>query len=87
MGLGGDWGVSTPSEKYDDYGTQLAAFREIAKILGIYSKDSDDTDAPIRIDISAIPMRRERVQTDSEHSIGTAARDGRERCEQVVVED
>lgn len=34
-------------------------------------------------------MRRERVQTDSEHSIGTAARDGREhreRCEQVVVE-
>ena len=26
-------------EKFEDYGTQLAALREIAKILGLYAKD------------------------------------------------
>ena len=49
-------------EKFDDYDTQLAAMREIAKILGIYAKvASDDAPAPMRIDISAIPMHRERA--------------------------
>ena len=46
-------------EKFEDYGTQLAALREIAKILGLYAKDSDDSEVPTIIDISAIPMRRE----------------------------
>lgn len=50
-------------EKFEDYGTQLAASREIAKILGLYSGDSS---APQRIDISAIPMTRERVQSNDE---------------------
>jgi hypothetical protein len=46
-------------EKFEDYGTQLAALREIAKILGLYAKDSDDSREPTRIDVSAIPMCRE----------------------------
>jgi hypothetical protein len=46
-------------EKFEDYGTQLAALREIAKILGLYAKASDDSRVPTRIDISAIPMWRE----------------------------
>src|SRR3979409_814616 len=45
-------------EKFEDYGTQLAALREIAKILGLYAKDSDDPRGPTLIDISAIPRRR-----------------------------
>jgi hypothetical protein len=68
-------------EKFEDYGTPLAAFREIAKILGLYAKDSDDSRAPTRIDISAIPMRREPVPRNDEQSIGTAADDGREHRE------
>ena len=49
-------------EKFEDYGTQLAALREIAKILGLYAKDSDDSRVPTLIDISAIPRRREPYQ-------------------------
>jgi hypothetical protein len=55
-------------EKFEDYGTQLAAVREIAKILGIYAtqvKDSEDENKPIEINISAIPHRRERVADTS----------------------
>jgi hypothetical protein len=66
-------------QKFEDYSTQLAALRETAKILGLYAKDSEE-DVPLRIDISAIPRTRERVQRDDDHSIGTAADDGRERC-------
>ena len=46
-------------EKFEDFGTQLGSVREIAKILGLYAKDSDDSQVPTIIDISAIPMRRE----------------------------
>jgi hypothetical protein len=46
-------------EKCEDYGTQLAALREIAKIFGIYGKDSEGADMPLIIDISAIPIHRE----------------------------
>jgi hypothetical protein len=68
-------------EKFEDYVTQLAALREIAKILGIYPKDPEDADGPVRtINISAIPMRRERV-SDGEQSTGRETGDGRERCE------
>jgi hypothetical protein len=57
-------------QKFQDYGIQLAALREIAKILGIYPKDPEDADGPVRtINISAIPMRRERV-SDGEQSTG-----------------
>src|SRR5260370_38436843 len=39
-------------EKFEDYGTQLAALREIAKILGIYAtqkEDSENERKPVRI--------------------------------------
>jgi hypothetical protein len=68
-------------EKFEDYGTQLAALREIAKISGIYAKDSEDADVPTTINISAIPRCRERVSTNGEQSIGAEAGDGRERRE------
>ncbi len=48
-------------EKFEDYGTQLAALREIAKILGIYAveKDLENENRIRKIDISALPFRRE----------------------------
>jgi hypothetical protein len=67
-------------EKFEDYVTQLAALREIAKILGLYARDSEDAHMPTTINISAIPFRRERV-SDDEHTVGTAAGDGRQRRE------
>ena len=68
------------SERFEDYSTQLAALREIAKILDIYPKDPEDAHRAIRIDVSGIALSRERV-SDGEQSIGTATGDGRERCE------
>ncbi len=68
------------SERFEDYSTQLAALREIAKIFDIYPKDSENADRPMRIDISAIPHNRERV-SDGEQSTGRETGDGRERCE------
>jgi hypothetical protein len=57
-------------QKFEDYGTQLAALREIAKIFDIYPKDPEDADGSVRtINISAIPMHRERV-SDGEQSTG-----------------
>src|SRR5712692_6714959 len=47
-------------QKFEDYGTQLAALREIAKIFGIYAKDSEEAHAPVSINISALPMTRKR---------------------------
>ena len=48
-------------EKFEDYGTQLAALREIAKILGIYAveKDLENENRTCKINISALPFRRE----------------------------
>ena len=70
------WNLKKGSwEKFEDYVTQLAALREIAKILDIYPKDPEDADRPIRIDISAIPFRRERV-SDGEQSTGRETGDG-----------
>lgn len=68
-------------EKFDDHGTQLAALREIGKILGLYAKESRDSRVPTIIDISAIPWRREPVLRDGEQSIGTATGDGSEHRE------
>jgi hypothetical protein len=47
-------------ENFEDYGTQLAALREIAKILDIYprrepGKDSENTNKVLVINTSAIP--------------------------------
>ena len=48
-------------EEFEDYRTQLAAHREIAKILDLYPKESRDSRVPTMINISAIPIRRERA--------------------------
>lgn len=54
-------------EKFDDYDTQLAALREIAKICGIYQKeDSNDARAPMRIDMTGITICREPVDRSIE---------------------
>lgn len=67
-------------EKFEDYGTQLAAIREIVKIFGIHGRDSEGPTVPTIIDISAMSIRRrEPVLRNGEQSIGTAAGDGRER--------
>lgn len=54
-------------EKSEDYGTQLAALREIAKICGIYAtqEDSESENKTLKIDISAIPRHRVRVPDSS----------------------
>ncbi len=46
-----------------------------------FTQRPEDADGSVRtINISAIPMRRERV-SDGEQSTGTETGDGRERCE------
>jgi hypothetical protein len=67
-------------QKFEDYGTQLAALREIAKIFDIYPKDDDANGSVRTINISALPMSRERA-SDGEQSTGRETGDGRERCE------
>jgi hypothetical protein len=60
----------------ENYGTQLAALREIAKILGINPTDKNDSEnenKTFKIDISAIPHRRVPVPASEG--------DGRERSE------
>jgi hypothetical protein len=54
-------------EKFDDYGTQLAALKEIAKILGIYleANELENENKTLKINISAIPRRREPVLDSS----------------------
>jgi hypothetical protein len=53
-------------EKFKDYDAQLAALREIAKISGIYGKDSEDTVVPPIVITNITPIRRERsVDQDS----------------------
>ncbi|HYT23436.1 MAG TPA: hypothetical protein VEW05_24760 [Candidatus Polarisedimenticolia bacterium] len=54
-------------EKFEDYGTQLVALKEIAKIFGIYAtqEDSENENKTLKIDISAIPFRRVRVPDGS----------------------
>jgi len=54
-------------EKFEDYGTQLVALKEIAKIFGIYAtqEDSENENKTLKIAISAIPFRRVRVPDGS----------------------
>ena len=68
-------------EKFEDYATQLAALREVAKIFGIYAKDPDDTDKVVQIHLGSLTPKEFREPTDGKQSIATAAGDGRERCE------
>jgi hypothetical protein len=53
-------------EKFEDYGTQLAALREIAKILGIYlgaDESENDNKPPVVIDLTGMPYAYRRVVT------------------------
>ena len=59
-------------DMFDDYETQLAAAIQIVKIFGGYPSESEDNQAPVMINISALPMRREPVRDGSER---------REHCE------
>ena len=48
-------------EKFEDYGPQLAAIREVFKILGMYptkGKDLENENKTFKIEISAIPSSR-----------------------------
>ena len=68
-------------EKFEDYGTQLAALREIAKILGLYRKDSEGSDVPVMIHLGKLMPKEFREPEDDEQSVGPAAGDGREHRE------
>jgi len=60
-------------EKFEDYGTQLAALREIAKIFGIYAKDPEDTDAPVVIDLGMLTPKEFRKPADGKESEGSSS--------------
>src|SRR5713226_9256384 len=49
-------------EKVEDYGTQLAALREIAKILGIYAT-ADESSGVLRLHLDSMPKRRPTANT------------------------
>ncbi len=51
-------------EKFEDYGIQLAALREIAKIFGIYAKDPEDSDVPVIIDLGGLTPKEFRKPAD-----------------------
>ena len=55
-------------EKFEDYGTQLAAVREIAKILGIYAQegDSENEQKTFTINVTAIRKHLVPVEDSSE---------------------
>jgi hypothetical protein len=67
-------------QKFEDYGIQVAALREIAKILGIYPKEEDPDGSVRTINLTGMSICRERV-SDGERSTGRETGDGRERCE------
>jgi hypothetical protein len=67
-------------QKFEDYGIQVAALREIAKIFDIYPKDDDANGSVRTINISSLPFHREPVN-NGERSTGRETGDGRERCE------
>ena len=53
------WNAKTRTlEKCEDYDAQLAALKEVAKIFGIYRKDSEGSNVPLIIDISSIPAKK-----------------------------
>src|SRR5260370_1281931 len=62
-------------EKFEDYDTQLAALREIAKISGIYGKDSEGTDVPVIIHLGELTPKEFREHADDEHQVGSGASD------------
>lgn len=70
-------------EKFEDYRTQLAALREIAKIFGIYAKDPDDANdaGNVVVYLGGLTPKEFRGPADCKQSIATAAGDGRERRE------
>jgi hypothetical protein len=68
-------------EKFEDYGTQLAALREIAKIFGIYGECSEGVRMPTVINLTGIPRHEYPIPRNGDESIATATGDGREHCE------
>jgi hypothetical protein len=77
------WNPKTRSwEKFEDNRTQVLALRELARILDIYPrKDSEGEDSVTRINISAIPMRRDPVEKATNTRSEQPRGDGRERSE------
>jgi hypothetical protein len=51
-------------EKFEDYGTQLAALREIAKIRGLYRRESEDSDVPVMIHLGKLTPKEFREPAD-----------------------
>jgi hypothetical protein len=68
-------------QKFEDYGIQLAALREIAKIFDIYPKDRDDANGPVMIHLGSLMPKEFRDPAYGEQSTGRETGDGRERCE------
>jgi len=69
-------------EKCEDYGTELAALREIAKILDIYPGEKRENKVGVKVILSpGCPRPGGPVLGNGEQSIGTAAGDGREHRE------
>ncbi len=60
-------------EKFEDYGTQLAALGEIAKILGLYRKHSEGSDVPVMIHLGPLIPREFRERADGEQSVGSSS--------------
>ncbi len=68
-------------EKFEDYPTQLAALKETGKILGIYPAEKSAKDKlPVKVVLVGVPRPGHPIG-DDEQSVGTAVRDGSERCE------
>jgi hypothetical protein len=71
-------------EKFEDYRTQLAALREIAKISGFYAKDPDDDGADERVIIHLGSLMPKEFR-DPKYERPTATGDGREHRERSAV--
>ena len=56
---------------FDDYATQLAALRLILEVLGGFVPEKEE-EKPVMINISAIPMRRERVNDQDAENLQAA---------------
>jgi hypothetical protein len=69
-------------EEFEDSRTQLAALSETAKILDIYPAEEGAGDyIGVKVIIPPDCPRPGRQMGSGEESVGTAARDGSERCE------
>jgi len=73
-------------EKFEDYGTQLAALRETNRIFGVYPKDDlNEEDKVVTIHLGPLSPKGRRELADGEPSMEAAAGDGREHRERWVT--